>query len=102
MNVVRISRGSFKSQDYEIIKAKLDNSQTNLIPAIQALNGLLHYYAGIDEISNTMVKVSVWESLEDAQQMDTLTPMLELAKEFTKLGVNFERPIINYKTLWTI
>jgi len=28
--------------------------------------------------------------------------MLALAGEFSKLGVNFERPIINYDVLWEI
>jgi hypothetical protein len=32
--------------------------------------------------------------------MATFAPMLELAKEFTALGVRFERPILNFDTLW--
>jgi hypothetical protein len=34
--------------------------------------------------------------------MRTLGPMLALAEEFTREGVRFERPIINYETLWTV
>ena len=34
--------------------------------------------------------------------MQTLAPMLALAEEFTREGVRFERPIINYDTLWQI
>ncbi len=49
-----------------------------------------------------MVNVSVWRSLADAKQMETLASMLALAGEFSKLGVNFERPIINYDVLWKV
>jgi hypothetical protein len=42
-----------------------------------------------------MVNVSVWRSLTDARQMETLAPMSALADEFSQLGVNFERPIVN-------
>jgi hypothetical protein len=102
MPVLRISRGSFKPEDYERIKARLDGSQHTLVPAITKLSGCLHYWAGIDRASNTMVNVSVWKSLTDAKQMDTLAPMLALAGEFVELGVVFERPIANYETLWRI
>ena len=102
MTVVRISRGSFQPEAYETVKERLTQSQASRIPAIRELNGLLHYYAGIDTISNTMLNVSVWQSLADAKQMETLAPMLALAKEFIDLGVTFERPIINYDTVWEI
>lgn len=102
MTVVRISRGSFQPEAYETVKERLTQSQASLIPAIRELNGLLHYYAGIDAISNTMINVSVWQSLADAKQMETLAPMLALTKEFIDLGVTFERPIINYDTVWEI
>lgn len=49
-----------------------------------------------------MINVSVWQSLADAKQMETLAPMLALTKEFIDLGVTFERPIINYDTVWEI
>ena len=102
MPVVRISRGSFKPEDYERIKARLDESQQALVPAIGKLSGCMHYWAGIDRTTNTMVNVSVWKSLADAEQMDTLAPMLALAGGFVKLGVVFERPIANYEILWQI
>jgi hypothetical protein len=49
-----------------------------------------------------MINVSVWQSLAEAKQMETLAPMLALAKEFSQMGVNFERPIINYDVVWEI
>jgi hypothetical protein len=102
MLVVRISRGSFDPALYEKVKERLTASQESLIPAIKQLKGLQHYYAGIEASSNTMINVSVWATLADAQQMSTLAPMLALAQEFTALGVKFERPIINYETVWEI
>ncbi len=102
MPIVRISRGAFKPEDYEKIEARLGESQKILVPAIGTLGGCMHYWAGIDRTTNTMVNVSVWKSLADAKQMDTLAPMLALAGEFVKLGVVFERPIANYEALWQI
>jgi len=102
MPILRISRGSFKPEDYEKIKARLDESQQALVPAIRILSGCMHYWAGIDQMTNTMINVSVWKSLSDAKRMETLPPMLALAGEFVKLGVIFERPIANYETLWQV
>ena len=100
--IVRISRGSFAPEKYETIKTRLDAAQTSLIPAIRRLSGCLHYFAAIDRESSSMVNVSVWRSLAEAQQMQTLGPMLALAEDFTREGVTFERPIINYETLWAV
>ena len=102
MPIVRISRGSFMPEDYERVKARLDESQETLAPTITKLSGCMHYWVGIDRTTNTMINVSVWASLADARQMETLAPMLALAGEFVKLGVVFERPIANYETLWHI
>jgi hypothetical protein len=49
-----------------------------------------------------MVNVSIWRSSTDAQQMQTFEPMLALADDFAREGVRFDRPIINYETLWAI
>jgi hypothetical protein len=47
-----------------------------------------------------MVNVSVWDTLEHANAI--VAPMLALAKQFTDLGVEFERPIVNYPVLWQL
>jgi hypothetical protein len=101
-SVVRISRGSFAPEKFEAIEARLAAARTSLVPAIRKLDGCLHYFAAIDRESSSMVNVSVWRSLADARQMQSLGPMLALAEEFTREGVSFERPIINYETLWTV
>jgi quinol monooxygenase YgiN len=102
MITVRISRGAFNPADYDRIAKLLDESRLTLVPGIRQLKGCLHYWAGIDRSSNTMVNVSVWRSLNDARQMETLTEMKLLADEFTRLGVRFERPINNYDVRWEI
>jgi quinol monooxygenase YgiN len=102
MPIVRVSRGSFAPEKYETIKARLEAAQKTLVPAIRKLAGCLHYFAAIDRESSSMVNVSVWQSLADAQQMQTFGPMLALAEDFTREGVRFERPIINYETLWAV
>ena len=100
--VVRLSRGSFESTQFIEIRNRLDEARKTLVPAIKTLRGCLHFWAGVDSVSNTMINVSIWATLEDAKQMDTLAAMLALGTEFTKLGVKFERPIVNYDSLWEI
>jgi hypothetical protein len=99
--IVRISRGRFDPANVDLVAAKLTSAQSQLLPALERLAGLLHYYAGIERTSATIVNVSVWDSLEHAQQMSTLAPMLALREQFEALGVQFD-PILNYETLWRI
>jgi quinol monooxygenase YgiN len=100
--VVRISRARFAPESYDDVRDRLDAAQATLIPAIRELAGCIHYVAAIDRESSSMVNVSVWRSLADAQQMQSLAPMQALAEEFTRAGVVFERPIVNYETVWEL
>lgn len=102
MTVVRISRGSIPPSSFHEVADRLERSRESLVPAIQALPGLVSYYVGADEASGTMVNVSVWRSLGDAERMSELPEMLALASTFVSLGVQFERPILNYETCWEI
>jgi hypothetical protein len=102
LSIVRISLGRFDAAKFHHIRKLLDDSQKTLVPAIRALNGNKAYYVGIDQENSTISNVSVWETLDDAMQMATLQPMLDLAKEFIDAGVKFERPITNHQTLWTL
>lgn len=99
---VRISKGHYKPEVHAEVTSRLDASAKTLVPAITAMAGCLSYYAGSDAASNTMVNVSVWDSLEHAQAMGFLPEMAALAKEFVALGVDFERPIVNYPVLWQL
>ena len=66
------------------------------------MRGNRNYFVGIDRQNGAMTNVSVWDTLEDAQQMASLREMLDLAGTFAELGVQFDRPITNHETLWTL
>ncbi len=100
--IVRISKGSYPPSRHAEITMRMADAGKTLIPAIQKLSGCLSYFAATDEGSSTMVNVSVWDTLEHAQAMATLPEMAALAKEFIALDVEFERPIVNYPSLWQL
>jgi hypothetical protein len=99
--VVRISKGRFAPENFQRVKELLDASAGPLVPAIQALSGLLYYHAAVDPETSTVMNVSVWESVEAAKQLDTLAAMLAQRPILEGAGVTFER-IVNYEPLWTI
>ncbi|WP_218893061.1 hypothetical protein [Streptomyces sp. 1331.2] len=79
------------------------NTRTSayLIPAIQRLPGLIHFYAGVSP-EGSAVHVSVWDSVEHARQLDHLKEMVVDARgEAEAVGVTFT-PIVNYPIDWTI
>lgn len=78
-----------------MVEEKLRESRARLESGIRAMNGNLACYVGIDQANNAMHNVSMWESVADANQMSTFAPMLALGKDFSKLGVRFDRPILN-------
>jgi hypothetical protein len=98
---VRISRGQCDPAQFDEMERMLRDSGTTLVPAIRRLTGNRHYYAGLDRATATMVNVSVWDTLEQAQQMATLPEMRALAAVFLASGVRFET-IVNYETVWDI
>lgn len=99
---VRISKGKYSPGLHAEVMSRLEASSNSLVPAISAMAGCQSYYVGADEASCTMVNVSVWDTLEHAQAMGTLPEMAGLAKDFIALGVEFERPIVNYSVLWQL
>jgi hypothetical protein len=100
--VVRVSRASFQPETFAEVRRLLDSAKHSLVPALQQLPGCLDYFASIDDVSNTMINVSVWRSLQEAKQLDDFPPMRKLAVEFSRAGVVFERPVANYETLWRL
>jgi hypothetical protein len=67
-------------------------SKAALEAGIRAMRGNLGYYVGIDRKNNAISNVSLWESIEAAEQMATSQPMLDLASTFVVVGVRFQRP----------
>jgi hypothetical protein len=99
--VVRVSRGSFDPSRFADVDAVNKNVSGYLVPAIQRLPGLIHWYAGVSP-EGSIVNVSVWDSDEHAAQMDRLTEMtVEARGEMEAVGVAFI-PIVNYPINWTI
>ena len=100
--VIRISLGVFDPGEADLVEARLVESRERLAPGIRALRGNLGYFVGIDRAAGAMHNVSLWETVEDANQMASFQPMLDLASEFIALGVRFQRPILNCATLWSL
>ena len=99
---VRISKGSYAAALHATVSERLNASAKSLAPAIRGLPGCVSYFVGADARSNTIVNVSVWDTLEHAEAMSSLAEMTALAKEFIAIGVQFERPIVNYEVMWQL
>ena len=100
--VIRISLGFFDAEKFDLVSAKLAEARERIEPGIRAMRGNLGYFAGVDRAACAMHNVSMWETVADANQMASFQPMLDLAGEFAALRVRFQRPILNFETLWSI
>jgi len=99
--VVRVSIGRFALEKYDEVKRLIAESAIPLGPAIQALEGLLYYHAGIEASTNTVVNISIWETKQAARQMDTPAPMLAQRPILEAAGVQFDK-IANYEPAWKL
>ena len=101
-SVVRVSILRCAPDRFSEMRQMMLNAEKVLRPGIESMRGLLAYYGGADEATSSLTNVSVWTDLAAAKQMDTFQPMLDLGKEFAPKGAAFERPIMNYATLWQL
>ena len=101
MTVVRISKGKFDITDVGAAERLLAESERTLREPLTQMAGLLHYYVGIDRAKGVLTNVSVWDSLEHAHQMDTLSAMLAQRPVLEAASVQFEE-ITNHEAVWTI
>lgn len=101
MTVVRISKGSFDVGTVEQARSLLRDSEIALRDALVELQGLIHYYVGVDAERGYLTNVSVWDTLEHAHQMDTLPEMLAQRPILEAAGVGFEA-ITNHQVIWAI
>jgi len=99
---VRVSVIRCQPQHFAELKKMMAEAISVLEPGIRQMRGLIHFYAGEDEAVSSLVNVSMWRTLEDAKQLDTFQPMLDLGKVFVSKGATFERPIMNYASQWEI
>lgn len=100
MSVIRVSVIRCEQHNFTELKQLMEESFAVLEPGIRQMRGLLHFYAGEDEEVSSLVNVSFWRTLEDAKQLGTYQPMLDLGAEFVARGAVFERPVMNYGTQW--
>ena len=94
MPTVRVSVLRCHPQQFAELKQMMAEQIAVLEPGIRQMRGLIHVYVGEDETANSLANVSVWRTLEDAKQLDTFQPMLDLGKVFTAKGATFERLIM--------
>jgi len=102
MQIVRVSILRSPRERFDRLAAMMREADVVLRPGIEAMPGLVAYWAGEDPEALALSNVSVWRSLADARQMDDFAPMKELAKSFLAEGASFERPIFNFATLWRL
>lgn len=100
--VVRVSILRCDAAKFARLRKMMVDAEAALRPGIAAMPGLLALYTGADEATLSLSQTSVWDTLEHAKQLDTFQPMLDLGKQFVAEGAMFERPIMNYATLWRI
>ena len=100
--IIRVSILRCQPEKFLEFRQMMIEADSVLRPGIEAMTGLIALYAGADEATSSLTNVSIWETLENARQLDTFQPMLNLGKTFVEKGVTFERPIMNYATLWQL
>lgn len=100
--IVRVSILRCRPDQFARMSTMMAQFEETLRPGIEEMLGLIAYYAGSDEATSSLTNTSVWDTLEHAQQMDAFQPMLDSGKRFAAEGATFERPIMNYATLWEI
>ena len=99
--VIRVSRATFDPSRFAEVDVMNTRTSQYLIPAIQRLPGLIHFYAGVSP-AGSAVQVSIWDSEEHSAQLNRLTEMTVDARgEAEAAGVTFT-PIVNYPVNWTI
>ena len=99
--VVRVSRGNFDPSRFAEVDAANRKVSEYLIPAIERLPGLVHFYAGVSP-EGEIINASVWETGEHASQMNDLKEMVVTARgEMQAVGVEFT-PIVTYPVTWKV
>jgi hypothetical protein len=100
--VVRVSIIRCAAERFDELKQMMAEAEAVLAPGIREMRGLVDFYVGEDQATNSLCNVSLWRTLEDAHQLDSYRPMLDLGASFVARGAIFERPIMNYSQLWEV
>jgi hypothetical protein len=100
--IVRVSIIRCAPDKFAQLRQMMMDAEKVLRPGIESMRGLIAFYVGADEAVSSLSNVSLWTDLAAAKQLDTFQPMLDLGKDFIAKGAEFERPIMNYPTLWQL
>lgn len=100
--VVRVSILRSAPERFDELRQMMTAADAILRPGIEAMPGLLAFYTGADEATSSLSNVSVWTTLDRAKQLDRFQPMLDLGRAFVEKGAVFERPVMNYTSLWQL
>jgi hypothetical protein len=100
--VVRASIIRCAPAQFPELRQMMLDAEAVLRPGIEAMPGLIAFYVGADEATTSLSNISLWATLDAAHQLDRFQPMLDLGRVFVAKGATFERPIMNYDTLWRL
>lgn len=100
--VVRTSILRCPPDKFTEMRQMMIETEKVLRPGIEVMRGLIAFYVGADEATSSLSNISLWTDLEAAKQLDRYQPMLDSGKPFVAAGGTFERPIMNYTTLWQL
>lgn len=93
--VIRISRANFDPSRIADIEAASKKTSEYIIPALQRLPGLIHFYSGVSP-KGSVVQVSMWDSDAHASQLDHLKEMvIDGRRDMEAAGATFTQ-IVNY------
>ena len=99
--VIRVARSDWDPARFDQATEINERTSEYLVPAIQQLDGLIAFYAGVSP-TGSLMNASIWQSTANAQQMDSLKEMIVDARnEFSAIGATFT-PIVNYPIVWSI
>lgn len=87
---IRCARGRFAADRYEPIANRLNDVQKKLAPALRKMPGLIDYYAVIDRERSMTMSVSIWDTAEHAEALETLPAAVAARKALEKEGVEWE------------
>jgi len=91
--VVRVSILTIPDGHIEDAAESMRKAEEEL-KGVQKLKGLRAYFAGVDRARSQLTNVSVWDSAENAEQMSSFQPMLDLGKRFANgRFVEFQGPM---------
>ncbi len=96
--VVRVSIIRCAPEKFAELRRMMVEADAVLRTGIEAMPGMIDFYAGADEATSSLMNVSVWKTLDNAEQPGHVPAHARSGKGLWQ-GAIFERPIANHATL---